>query len=77
MKTLTINEFLQFDLLSIREDLGFTQTEMAKRLGMCQSTYASIESGYAYRHKHISVNKMASILEVLGYSISICVEKRG
>ncbi|MGX2947168.1 helix-turn-helix transcriptional regulator [Enterococcus alishanensis] len=50
-------------LKKIREEKGFTQESLAKRLGIAKTTYSSYEQG----HRQPSVNnakKIASVLDV-------------
>lgn len=50
----------------IRQARGFTQSYMAKKLGIEQSSYARIESN---EKKHVSDDELKSIAAVLGVSI--------
>lgn len=38
-------EFVQIDFKGLRKELGLSQREIAKRLGMKQPTWARLESG--------------------------------
>lgn len=57
-------------IISLREQHGLNQTEMAKKIGMYQNNYSRIESG---KHK-ITLQKLSEILDVFDLQIGF-VEK--
>lgn len=55
------------DLKEIRKSCGYNQTELAKKLGISNSTLAHYESGI----RKISLEMFLKILEVCNYKIKI------
>ncbi|MQS75977.1 helix-turn-helix domain-containing protein [Companilactobacillus halodurans] len=55
-------------LLTAREELGWTQSELAQKAHMPQSTIARIETGH-----NISVDKLSILASVMGKKLKISI----
>lgn len=55
---------------TIRESKGYTQEYMAEMMGICQSTYAHMESGKS----KMSIDRFLQIAEILGTDFARLIE---
>lgn len=55
-----------YRLRTLRQDLGLTQAELAKKTRIAQETISRLESG---RHKQPDMETVLTIAQVLGVSI--------
>jgi len=62
---------LEQDLIALREKLGLSQREVAKRLGTSQPYVAKLESG---RIKNLGVQTLVKYARALGGSVTIKIE---
>lgn len=64
---------LEQDLVALREKLGLSQRDVAKRLGTSQPYVAKIESG---RIKNLGVKTLVKYARAVGGSVTIKIEPR-
>jgi len=64
---------LEQDLIALREQLGLSQRDVAKRLGTSQPYVAKIESG---RIKNLGVKTLVKYARAVGGSVTIRIEPR-
>lgn len=64
---MTTKELLLATIQERRNELGFSQTEIAEKLGISQGQYARLESGKS----EITVEKLISLCELLKMEVNI------
>ena len=64
--------FLAYRILEIREKLGITQKELAKRMGTSQQAVARLESG---EYEGFTIKTLEAVAEALGAELVVDIRK--
>jgi DNA-binding XRE family transcriptional regulator len=64
--------FLAYRILALREKLGLTQKDLARRMGTSQQAVARLESGH---YEGFTLKTLESVAEALGAELVIDIRK--